>query len=278
MVRWQELNLPSGFRPAAPSAIGVQTGAAAVSVAVGEERLDTTIEGSFVFTDEARGELLFGYTVVLESAQDRNNFDVLLGSFPDFVAAGGASQVKGITLTDLPPSVASHAAVSETRTLGGNVYYTERAVFRIDDVGGSVFVRLPAGVEPTVRIATLAQVYAQSILKANRPCQIMSVAQLDPLEWPSFHVLAEGFYPFETRSVTLVSQVQVGETVSSFISALAGLSQDAQTADAAGSIDAEIAFGPVSGAIPLSPQEFTLTVIGQASGCEAAATVPWTSP
>jgi hypothetical protein len=146
-------------------------------------------------------------------------------------------------------------------------------IFRIGKIGGWAFIQYPDGNIPSVEIGNLAQVYADSIANPVPRCLLVSVTPVEDATWPSYDILAEGFYPGEGRTITVIGDVEIDGEIQSATTGMLGL--EGQSADDEGRIEENLTFGEIAGEKVVLPDEFTLTIMGWHSGCEITETISW---
>ena len=154
--------------------------------------------------------------------------------------------------------------------------------FRISNIGAHVFLRHDPTIDPGIDIKNVAQVYAESIEHPTSYCAITSANAVPGADIPTFEVEAEGFYPQEGRYIKLDGAIELnGETITIATAKLGGTGE---MVDPDGSLSDVISMNIKEmmaakgykdvGAIE-GPIEFTVTVGGHFSGCEATQTVIW---
>ena len=154
--------------------------------------------------------------------------------------------------------------------------------FRLDNIGAMVFLRHEPGSEQGIDLVQVAQVYARSIDESVPYCKITSAKAVPNSDHPTFEVEAEGFYPQEGRYILLGGAILVnGETIKIGVGKMG---MQGETVEPDGSLSDDIsvdlkeqlaAQGYQNVELPEGPFEFTLTVGGHFSGCEATQTVTW---
>jgi hypothetical protein len=270
MLRWQDLYLPITFKSFPPSNIGLEEGAIAYTTTFESNSVNYPVAGSFLFGDEDANEFLYGYSILFSTAQDREGFNDLMNDFEYFVGTQFSSYLNyGYeSLTDMNNMGDLSKGASATFTYNNTKYRVDEVAFRAGKIAAFVFSRYSDGIDPSIEIGELARIYAESILNPPLPCRLTLVEAEKGATWPSYHFIAEGFYPGEGRLVTLSGDP--------LVSMLAG--GGGESADAEGRIEDVINYGVLIGDDVQYPTELTLTVTGYASGCDATQVVPWPLP
>ncbi len=218
MIAWKDLQLPADFVAISPKGFGIDKGAPGYTLNTGNTTVSTTIEGSFVFTDADQTQFVFGYTMKLPTKKDRDAFDALLTMLPDFLAS-----VPGANVSSLPVKLRIDArGATATYKRSGIAWRKDQVAFRIGNIGTFVFVSHPDAVVP-VDVETVAQVYADSIQKALQSCKLVSITPVEGAAWPSYDIVAEGFYPGERRAILLQGEVQIDTKKTGVTSGALGL-------------------------------------------------------
>lgn len=272
MIAWKELGLPGEYEAFSPEEMGIQEGALSFGVSIGGEDKEYNISGSFVFANgENPDTWIYGYTILLPTSDDRQIFDQLIDDIENF---GGE-----LTALDGTDGIGNHSKGAAGEV--GDDRLTTIA-FRIHDIGAFVFLRHNPTDEPGIDVKHIAEVYANSIHQPASYCAITSANAVPNADFLTFEVEAEGFYPQEGRYIILDGAIELeGETIEFSAVKLGGTGE---TVDPDGRLSDVISVyikeqlaakgyqnvGPIEG-----PIEFTLTVGGHFSGCEATQTVIW---
>jgi hypothetical protein len=273
MIAWKELGLPSEYEAFPPEARGIQEGENAYAFSVGGEYKEYNISGSFLF---ANGDIpdtsIYGYTIMLPTDEDLEIYDQIIDE---------AENIGEFDLTVLEDSedIGDHSK-GATGEYGGEHFTSIN--FRVGNVGAVVFLRHDLANEPGIDAKDVAKVYAKSIEQPTSYCRITSINVVPDANIPTFEVEAEGFYPQEGRYLKLEGAIDLnGETIK-VGTIKAGTT--GETVEADGSLSEEISIAvmdqlaaqgyqntePIEG-----PIEFTVTVGGYQSLCEATQTVIW---
>lgn len=278
MLRWRELTLPKSVISYPPSNIGIEVGANAYYLYFGEELVKYPINGSFLLGDDANSQYLYGYSVLYSETRDREGFNFYTSNFQVFTdsAFSGYPNYQYQSLDDLKIIGDQSAGATVTYDYNGVKWRVDQAAFRVGKIAGFVFLRYPDGDDPLITIGDLGKVYANSILNPPTLCQIISVESVEGVSWPSYHFVAEGYYPGEGRMITLDGEVLLDGKLQRVSSMAVG--GGGESADAEGRIDEVYTFGMILGKEVLPPSELTLTVTGYGSGCAASQVIPWPMP
>ena len=270
MIAWKELRLPGEFETFSPEAIGIQEGANAFTLTDGTEY---NISGSFLFANgENPNTLIYGYTILLPTDEDRQIFDQLIDNVENSTGYELTTPEDAGDIGDY-----SKGATGEV----GDEHFTAIS-FRIDNIGASVFLRHKLTDEPGIEAKDVARVYARSIEQPTQYCAIKSASAVPGADIPTFEVEAEGFYPQEGRYILLEGEIVLDGEPITFTTGKLG--QTGETVEQDGSLSDFIAVDireqlagqgyqnvqPIEG-----PIEFTLTVGGHLSQCEVTQTVIW---
>jgi phosphonate transport system substrate-binding protein len=281
MIHWEELELPPGFLSISPDAIGIGEGDTAVSRQLGDGTVVTyTIEGGFVFADEWP-EGMYGYTALFPTDSDKEFYDEgILNIVNDMksLVIYGLQSFDFSELKDIPNAsgIGDLSAGAEiTYTKMGKTYRFYYVKFRIDDIGGSVFLRHEASEAPVIRVSDLARIYAQSILNPMHTCKLTSASPVENESWPTYNIRAEGFYPGETRAIALAGDVLINGEKQSVVTALMGL--EGQSANNRGRITERVAFQSIEGEDIIPPSEIEIKILGYHSGCLIIDELTWPS-
>jgi hypothetical protein len=284
MIAWRELNLPDTAAALAPSMIGIQEGAHAFSLSTGGgSRTQYSIASSFLFIDDMENpqQLVYGYTVLLPMASDQASFDFMVTTFfADFFAEAFGIPTTSIYYLDQTDTIGdSSKGVTAERTVNGTQMEYSMVGFRVGGIGSLVIIRRPANTESPIDIGQVARVYAASIRTPEKPCQISSVTPVEGSNGPTFSFEAVGFYPQEGRYITLTGPIVInGKADTAMTGKMGG---GGENVDANGYLQEEISFLSVEQLAaqgmepPAGSGEYTLTVGGYASGCEATQTFTW---
>ncbi len=219
------------------------------------------IESSFLFSDEANTELLYGYTVRLPGSSDQESFDSMVQEYN-----------YGLIVKNLPMDQIGDL----TRWISGNASEAQLIDIvrvRLGNVGAFVFIRYPDGSTPSVAADLLMQVYAESIQKHEYVCRLVSVAPVEEAQWPTFEVVADGFYPGEKRAILISGEVLIAGEPQNALLGKMGQTDDVVRVDRQGVLTDSVEFGPIAGEDITWPTEYELKIIGHYSGCEIVETV-----
>jgi phosphonate transport system substrate-binding protein len=279
MILWQKLDLPQGFVSINPSSVGIGAGDVAYSRQLSTGAFhDYMIEGSFVFAEEWPVGI-YGYTFLLPTDGDKQLFDINL--------PGLVQELQNLVTYGLEPDALSEPEVLADATgIGDNsrgavIDYSKRGEeyrlylvrFRAGGIGSNVFMRHRASENPLMDVVKLAGIYAQSVLYPEEGCQLVSIEPVEKETWPTFDILAEGFYPGEARSIALSGDVLINGESKSVTTALMGL--DGQSANEMGRIEERVVFGIIEGANVQPPGEIEIEIRGWHSGCTVTEVVLW---
>jgi hypothetical protein len=270
MIAWQELGLSNEFEAFSPEAIGMEEGANAFTLSDGKEY---NILGSFLFANGASPDTyIYGYTISLPTAADRQTFDEIIDDINNY-AASGMDDLEG------SDTIGNHSKGATGELDNGKFSIVG---FRLDNLGAMVFLRHQPGSEPGIDLVKVAQVYARSIDESVPYCKITSARAVPNSDTPSIEVEAEGFYPQEGRYILLEGAIVLnGETITIMSGKMGGggetVEPDGSLKDVIGiDIKEQLASkGYKDIQLPEGPIEFTLRVGGHFSGCEASQTVTW---
>jgi len=283
MLKWREAGFPDGFFAIPPGMRGVEEGANAFSLIADDgSLLEYTISGSFAFNDDFDdpSQMIYGYSVLLPTAKDRNTFDTLDADTLRAVMSNGFGvSFDSVSVIVGAGNIGDHSAgVTTEYNRQGELWQVGFVSFRVDDIGAWVFIRNEAGVPSPVSIAQVARIYADSIQRPVIPCKLTSVEPDLSAAEPTFNIVAEGFYPNEGRWIGLAGDLLQGAEIIKGATQLQGL--EGQSADNDGTITETVAF-PLSEQsgqdldLPPGPNEFKLTIRGYGSGCEIEEIVTW---
>jgi hypothetical protein len=270
MIAWKDLGLPRKFKALSPEEIGMQEGANAFTLSSGEKY---NIAGSFLFANGDNPDTyIYGYTLLLPTSSKRGVFDQLIYDVQNYGGLGDYELLDGIDIGNHSKGV---TGILDDQRL-------TIIAFRMDNIGAVVFLRHGLRVDPGIDAVHVAQVYAKSIDESTPYCNITSVRAVPGVDIPTFEVGAEGFYPQEGRFIMLDGAIEIGgETITIGAAKLGGTGE---TVDSDGSLSDVIgidlmqqlaAKGYKDVQLPEEPIEFTLTVGGHFSQCEATQTVTW---
>jgi hypothetical protein len=268
MLDWQQLGLPSGFVAISPDDIDIAKGDSLFTVSYKDGTKKTyTIESSFAIYNHELGETVFGYTALFPGESD-----VFDGAMEQLKKVDGSLYSYISDKEQIPMQRVGDLSTGVTG-ITGNGLRIYAVMFRLDEIGAWTFILLPDGNTPSVIVDHAAQVYADSIANPVPRCSLISIQPVEGATWPSYDIVAEGFYPGEGRMITLSGDVKIdGETLPS-TTGLLGL--DGQSADNEGRIEENVTFGEISDEDVFLPDEFELTIMGWYSQCEITETVTW---
>lgn len=282
MLDWQQLNLSPQIVSIAPGTLGIEQGAMAFSYTENDEPIIYPIEGNFAFMDENEQEnTIFGYTTLLPEKVDQDRYDgfISVSGDPGFNIYMIENQFPGSTdiqSDELPLGENlgdESAGASTSYSLGGNDIRVDTYIFRIDDVGATVYVRYLQGSEPPVSVDQLAQVYAESIRQGLQICSLVSITHVGEELEANYQIDAEGFFPGERRAMVISGDILIdGENKSSLFGAM-GDSEDAVRVDRQGRISEQFSLGVLSGSDIILPSELEVNIVGYFSGCSIEETV-----
>lgn len=268
MLDWQQLGLTPGFLAISPDDMGIAKGDEVFTIDFGDGSTKTySIEGSFVFSNDESSEYLYGYTGLFPTKEDQSVLDWAISTMADSGGLYSLGDMKKLPVESIGDSSGGVAGIL------ANGQRLEIVISRIGNIGIWAFTRYPDGSTPSMAIEHLAQVYADSILNSKPRCAFVSITPVEGATWPSYDIVAEGFYPGEGRSITLTGDVEIGGEIQSVVTGLLGL--DGQTADSEGRIEENVTFDEITDDDVVLPDEFSLTIWGWYSGCEITQTVPW---
>lgn len=298
MVDHTALNLPDSFVVDSPDYWGIERGA----VAIGTGNSTFLIENSFVFTDESRFEVIFGYTSQLAGSSEIREVDEILSNFLDwFEGAYGSS---GVTITNIETIPGADqigdksAGVRIEYIAGSTGIVLEQVMFRIGDILATTNVKNFKESESSVSVIDAARVYAQNIQYPIRTCQISKITPLVDQSWPTFNYQASGFYPGESILVVIGGNVQLGGNLSS-IGWIDGVGDEAAVmrvvleevpfdefeifgfnmepikVDNTGSYSGSIMQTAVESTDAVLSDDNTITVYGLYSGCATSGSATW---
>ena len=279
MIAWEDLDLPNNYVSVAPGAVGIGEGDVAYNFQFTDGTVITYfIEGSFLFTDQFP-EGVFGYTTLLPLSSDKELFDDYVSRLIDELNNLALYGLNATEFTE-PADIPAAAGIGDF-SAGGYFTYTQNGItyqfyvtkMRIGDIGASVYIRLEGLEEPFIQISDLARIYAESIRYPEERCNLISVSPVESEDWPTYDILAEGFYPGETRAIIMTGDVQISGESQSVVSGMLGL--EGQSADIQGRIDERVAFQIVEGEDVIPPSEVEIKILGYHSGCTIVEELSW---
>ncbi len=269
MLDWKQLGLPASFLAISPKGFGIGEGDAVFTIAFGDGTKKTyTIENSFVFADEERSEMVYGYTGLFPTEEDQ---DVLNWTIRNLSDSGGLYSDLG-DMKKLPIHFIGDLSGGVTGIMA-NGKRVDIVVSQIGDIGLWALLRYPDGNQPRITVDQLAQVYANSITNPIPRCSLVSITPVEGATWPSYDFVAEGFYPGEGRMIILKGDVEIDGETQSHVTGMLGTT--GETVESEGRIEENVTFGEVAGEEVILPAEFSFSIMGYYSGCEINQIVSW---
>jgi len=277
MINWKALNLPGEYRFLDPIEMGIGEGNWIMGIQQEDgTQLDFYIESSFLIAGE-RTQVAYGWTVLYPTEFDRDVLDGYIESFPAQLAGTITDIFQGFLISVIDNS--EHPEYSQigdnsaeawaVYNLGGTNWVLWGAAFRIDDIGGFVFLRHSMDEDQFIAIGDLAQIYAQSIETPTYSCNFTTITPDSDSDLPAFEYKVEGFYPGEPIMVSLSGDVIVdGET-----QRVSAIDYDTDSADENGKFHGKVRFGDE--VLELASSEFELMIMGYFSNCAVSQLVTW---
>lgn len=276
MINWEGLNLPSGYTSLDPHELGFGEGDWIMGAQLEDgTQLNFYIESSFIFAKKWP-EAAYGWTAIYPTEFDRELLDWYIDNFQGQLAGIVTENFQGSLISVIDNTEYSHIGDNSAEawavyTLGSNFWTYWGAAFRIDDIGGFVFLRHSFGDEQFIEIGDLAQIYAQSIEIPINRCKFASISPDLDSDVPAYEYKVEGFYPGEPLMVGLTGDVIIdGET-----KRVTAADYDTDNADELGEFHGRMTFGVEVDEI--LPSEFELMILGQHSKCEVNQVFAWPS-
>lgn len=169
MLDWKQLGLPTSFLAISPKGFGIGEGDEIVTIALGDGTKKTyTIENGFVFSDEERSEMVYGYTGLFPTREDQGILNWSIRALSD--SAGPYSWLSD--LKKLPIQRVGDLSGGVTGIMA-NGKRIDVVVSQIGEIGFWAFLRYPDGNEPSLTVGQLAQVYAESIANPVPRCSLV---------------------------------------------------------------------------------------------------------
>jgi len=240
-----------------------------ITVGLGDGTQKTyLIKSSFVFSDEERSELVYGFTGLFPTREDQAVLNWAISTLSE--SGGFYSFLSGKEKLSIQPIGDQYGGVTGLMENGKRL---DIVVSRMGEIGLWAFIRYPDGNAPSVSVEQLAQVYAESVSNPIPRCSLKSITPVEGSAWPSYDFVAEGFYPFEGRVITLTGDVEIGGETQSVVTGLLGLT--GETADSEGRIEGNVTFDEINEEDVVLPSEFSFSIWGWYSECEVNQIVPW---
>ena len=273
MMPWEELNLPQGYTSLDPIELGIAWGSTILSLQKEDgTQVDYTIEGSFVFGKEWP-EAAYGWTVKFPSDFDQEVLNFYIDNFSEQVA-GIIEGSQGMLVSMFENPDDSHIGDRSSEAWGiyiadGEFWTLWGAVFKIDDIGGFVFLRHLFEEDQFIEISELATIYARVISQPENNCRITVSFPVIDSEIPAFEYKVEGFYPGENIAVALTGDGIVdGEN-----ERVTFVDYETDQADSTGGFHGQMVFG--DGSTEIMSPEFELSIMGFHSQCTVIQNVNW---
>jgi len=272
MINWEALNLPEGYL-SFDHELGFGEGDWIMAAQMEDgTQIDYYIESIFTFAEQWP-EAAYGWTVIYPTEFDKDVLDAYIEIFPDqlagIVTGFGASLISLIDNTEYSDIGDNSAEAWAVYVLDGNWWSFWGATFRIDNIGGFVFLRHSFGDEQFMEIGDLAQIYAQSIEIPTYSCNFTTITPDSDSDLPAFEYKVEGFYPGEPIMVSLSGDVRVdGET-----QRVTMIDYDPDLTDENGKFHGIMRFGDE--VLELASSEFELIIISYSSKCTVRQIVTW---
>jgi len=283
LLSLEDLELPSRFRIVAPADEGLAPGDYAYSYGDGSRTVTVPIEGSFYFRDEEAYEQIFGYTVLLPTADDRELFSFFTEYFQVKDMLGGQTcGYEGSTLISIEkmteqPNVGEVSLGTIARCSSPDFEWPIRmneVVFRQGKIGFFVLHRHRDDKDPIQQTEDISKAYLNRVLNPEAySCELVSAEPIPNATWPAFEYVAQGFVPFEPRIITLTGDAIVGGEITSTGTYKLGLG--GESADENGIIEGRIDFGIIEGDNVSPPSDLELYILGRYSGCEITSSLKW---
>ncbi|MCK4490653.1 MAG: hypothetical protein KAU23_10350, partial [Anaerolineales bacterium] len=287
MIKWRDVGFPDGIIAIPPGAMGIKEGAYAFNLKTSDgSNLDYFISGSFAFIDDLDdpSQMIYGFTALLPSSKDKDAFDDFnLNDLSILLSNGLGVPLNSVSSITNAKGIGNLSAGVKTQyNRQGETWQISMVSFRAKGIGAWVFVRNNANLQSPVVAEKVARVYANSIQQPEISCKLISVESDTNADVPTFNFEAEGFYPYEGRMISLSGNIIVGEETKKGGTSLLGLG--GESADKDGKITDAISFpsmdqlaaqGMDNAVLPPGPNEYTLNIVGVASGCEIEQTIIW---
>jgi len=276
MIDWKALNLPVGYRSLDPYEFGFGEGDWILGYILEDgTQVDYTIESSFVF-GEAWPEVAYGWTLLFPTDFDVDVLDWYIDNFASQLA-GIVETSQGQLLTIVDDSdYPEYTIVGDKSSEAWAVYIADGgfwslfgAAFRIDNIGGFVFLRHPFESDHFMEIGDLARIYAESIETPAYHCGFTSITPALDYDLPAFEYLVEGFYPGEPIMISLSGDVRMDGKVER----TSAVDPVGDSADQNGKLHGIMRFGDE--VLELASPEFELAIIGRYSNCLARQVITW---
>jgi len=287
MLKWREAGFPEGIIAVPPSLMGIEEGAYAFSLLTSDfSVLEYYISGSFAFRDDLNdpSQMIYGYSVLLPSSSGKKAFDeLILHGLNSLISNGFGIPLNSVSSILTARDIAdASAGVTAPYDRNGEAWEVSMISFRLDDIGAWLFIRNQESLPSSATLLKVARVYADSIQRPVKSCQLLSFEPDVDADVPTFNFVAEGFYPYEGRMITLSGDILLGgETITGGTSMLG---MEGESADTDGKITDVISFpsadqlasqGMDNASLPPGPNEYILKIMGYASGCEIEEKVTW---
>jgi hypothetical protein len=298
MIDLNELDLPDSFIVDSPDVWGIERGA----VALGTGKSTFMIENSFVFADDSRFELIFGYTAQLSGSSQITEVDEILADFIDWFE--GAYDSSGVTITKIETIPGADqigdksAGIRVDYIAGSNTIVLEQVMFRIGDILAKTNVENFQESSSSQNVIDIAEVYASNINYPVSSCEITHIRPILDQPWPAFDYHAAGFYPREHIIVWLESEIaQTGQSI--LIGQMDGLGDEAAVVrvvfdeimetdfdifgyrmetlavDNTGRIAGTIIQTNLEGQDIVMPDKYLVSIYGLYSGCVVSKEIIW---
>ena len=277
MINWEALNLPEGYLSLDAHELGFGEGDWVMGIQQEDgTQVDYTIESSFVF-GKAWPEAAYGWTVLFPTDFDLEVLDWYIDNFANSLE-GIVQNSQGLLVSLIDNSEnPKYSIIGDNSSEAWSVYIADGqfwvlwgAAFRIDNIGGFVFLRHSFEDEQFMAIGDLAQIYAQSIETPTYSCNFTTITPDSDSDLPAFEYKIEGFYPGEPIMVSLSGDVIVdGET-----QRVTAVDYDTDSADENGKFHGKVRFGDE--VLELASSEFELMIMGFFSNCAVSQVVTWT--
>jgi hypothetical protein len=295
MIKWKDLDLPDGFYAVPPETEEIQKGTIALSLQFSDgSTVDYSISGSFVFIDgENPSQIIYGYAFPLTTSKHRDGFDTFTKNYLKSTTSAGYNIAEDMIST-IPGAndigdFSTGVTAPYISSIFGTPWQFSNIAFRVDDIGVFVFVRNDMNVESPIDINKVAQVYADSIQHPYPSCRLVSVEPDTSSQFPTFIFEADGFYPRDSRIISLSGNLLFGDELSPLATMKMGFG--GESADENGNINESISIYPEEDVeyfvpqesgipegvpqVPPGPIEYTLNIKGTLSGCEIEEIVVW---
>jgi len=233
-------------------------------------------KSTFIFAEQWPAAA-YGWTVLYPSDFDQEVLDWHIDNFADQLAGTVTDSFQGLLLSLIDNSnhpeytqIGDNSAEAwAVYSLGGTNWVFWGSAFRIDDIGGFVFLRHSMEEDQFISTGTLAQIYAESIQTPINRCKYTTIAPDSDSDLPAIEYKVEGFYPGEPIMVSLSGDVIVdGET-----QMVTAVDYDTDSADEHGKFHRKVRFGDE--VLELASSEFELMIMGYFSNCAVSQLVAW---